>query len=212
MQPISPKSIVSAYRRYAPFYDLIFGAILDPGRKALAEAACQLSPPVILEVGVGTGLTFSHYHPQAKLVGIDLSREMLARASERALGLGVRDITLHAMNAEDMSFDDDSFDCITLPYVFSVTPNPDLLVSELRRVCKKNGRILILNHFSGSRFWWLLERGVKSVADRVGFRSDFRFEEQIMSHDWGVESVRSVNFMGLSKLVVIRNKSVTESF
>jgi phosphatidylethanolamine/phosphatidyl-N-methylethanolamine N-methyltransferase len=78
-------------------------------------------------------------------------------------------------------------------------------VAELRRVCRKGGTILILNHFSGSRFWWLLERAVRAVADKVGFRSDFGYDEHILCHDWAVESVRSVNLMGLSKLVVIRN-------
>lgn len=205
MQSISPQNIKDTYRRYAPLYDYIFGAILEPGRKALAKEASAQSPDAILEVGVGTGLTLSLYPLQARLVGIDLSREMLAHAHEKALQLESRDISLHEMNAEDMSFADGSFDCVTLPYVLSVTPNPDRLVSELRRVCKKNGTIIILNHFSGSRIWWLLERGVKSIAERVGFRSDFRFEEQILNYGWTVESVRSVNLMGLSKLVVIRN-------
>jgi phosphatidylethanolamine/phosphatidyl-N-methylethanolamine N-methyltransferase len=205
MQSMSPQNIKDAYRRYAPLYDYIFGAILEPGRKALAEEASAQSPNAILEVGVGTGLTLPLYPLQARLVGIDLSREMLAHAHEKALQLESREISLHEMNAEDMSFPDGSFDCVTLPYVLSATPNPDRLVSELRRVCKRNGTIIILNHFSGSRIWWLLERGVKSIAERVGFRSDFRFEEQILTHGWTVESVRSVNFMGLSKLVVIRN-------
>lgn len=205
MQSISPQNIRDTYRRYAPLYDYIFGAILGPGRKALAEEASAQSPNVILEVGVGTGLTLPLYPLQARLVGIDLSREMLAHAHEKALQLASREISLHEMNAEDMSFADGSFDCVTLPYVLSVTPNPDRLVSELRRVCKRNGTIIILNHFSGNRIWWLLERGLKSITERVGFRSDFRFEEQILTHGWTVESVRSVNFMGLSKLVVIRN-------
>lgn len=205
MQSISPQNIKNTYRRYAPLYDYIFGAVLEPGRKALAEEASAQSPNAILEVGVGTGLTLPLYPLQARLVGIDLSREMLAHAHEKALQLESREISLHEMNAEDMSFADGSFDCVTLPYVLSVTPNPDRLISELRRVCKKNGTIIILNHFSGSRIWWLLERGVKSIAERVGFRSDFRFEEQILTHGWTVESVRSVNLMGLSKLVVIRN-------
>jgi phosphatidylethanolamine/phosphatidyl-N-methylethanolamine N-methyltransferase len=43
------------------------------------------------------------------------------------------------------------------------------------------------------------------MADRIGFRSDFRFEEHILAHDWQVESVRGVNLFGLSKLVVLRN-------
>lgn len=116
-----------------------------------------------------------------------------------------RNIQLALMDAESMDLPDASFDCVALPYVLSVTPVPDRLIAQVRRVCKPGGLILILNHFSGSRFWWLLEQGVKSVADRVGFRSDFQFDEQILRHDWSVERVDAVNLMGLSRLVQIRN-------
>ena len=109
------------------------------------------------------------------------------------------------MNAEAMDFPDGSFDCVAVPYVLSVTPHPERLVAEIRRVCRKGGTILILNHFSGSKFWWFLERAVRSLANRIGFRSDFCFDEQIMKYDWEVLSVRKVNFFGLSRLVTIRN-------
>jgi phosphatidylethanolamine/phosphatidyl-N-methylethanolamine N-methyltransferase len=130
---------------------------------------------------------------------------MLVRARARAAAMPDRDISLHAMNAERMDFADNSFDCVTVPYVLSVTPNPDRLVHEIRRVCKPEGIILVVNHFSGSRFWWLMERAVRSVADRVGFRADFSFERHILSHDWQVVSVKPVNLFGLSRLIVLRN-------
>ena len=50
-----------------------------------------------------------------------------------------------------------------------------------------------------------MERAVRSLANKIGFRSDFRYEEQILKHDWEVQSVKKVNLLGLSKLVVIRN-------
>ncbi len=109
------------------------------------------------------------------------------------------------MNAERMEFADDSFDCVTVPYVLSVTPHPAQLVHEIRRVCKRDGVILIANHFSGSRFWWLMERAVRSASERIGFRSDFDYGEQILAYDWEVAAVRPVNLFSLSKLVVLRN-------
>jgi phosphatidylethanolamine/phosphatidyl-N-methylethanolamine N-methyltransferase len=86
-----------------------------------------------------------------------------------------------------------------------ITPNPARLVAEVRRVCRKGGVILILNHFTGSRFWWALERIARPMADRIGFRSDFDYAEQVLRHDWSVLSVKEVNLLGLSKLVTIRN-------
>jgi phosphatidylethanolamine/phosphatidyl-N-methylethanolamine N-methyltransferase len=116
-----------------------------------------------------------------------------------------RDITLHAMDAERMDFPDSSFECVTVPYVLSVTPDPARLVNEIRRVCKPDGTILIVNHFSGSRFWWLMERAVSRVAEYVGFHSEFSYEEHILAHDWQVVSVQTVNLFGLSRLVVLKN-------
>lgn len=204
MTDISSRTVVDAYRRYAPVYDLLFGAVLGPGRKRMARAVAGLDPQSVLEVGVGTGLALRHYPRQAEIVGIDLSPEMLVRARTRADRLP-HSVALHTMDAEQLDFPDDSFDCVTVPYVLSVTPDPARLVAELRRVCKPNGHIVIVNHFSGSRFWWLLERAVKSVADRIGFRSDFHFDRHILAHDWEVETVVPVNLFGLSRLVVVRN-------
>jgi phosphatidylethanolamine/phosphatidyl-N-methylethanolamine N-methyltransferase len=199
------QGVVRTYDRFAPLYDRVFGRVLAPGRTLMAAATTALEPASVLEVGVGTGLTLAGYPPSAKVVGIDLSPDMLERARARAARLPDRDIALYAMNAERMDFPDNSFDCVTLPYVLSVTPHPARLVHEIRRVCKADGSILVLNHFSGSQFWWLMERAVRSVADRVGFRADFGYATHILAHDWYVVSARSVNLFGLSKLVVLRN-------
>lgn len=205
MKSISQDNVIRAYRFYAPIYDSLYGAILEPGRRALTRAVSALQPESILEIGVGTGLTLAAYPPASRIVGIDLSKEMLDRARRRATRLEGRDIRLEVMDAESMAFGDASFDCVAIPYVLSVTPEPDRFIAEARRVCRKGGAIFILNHFSGSRIWWFLERAVRPVADRVGFRSDFGFEEHILKHDWEVRSVKTVNLLGLSRLVEIRN-------
>jgi phosphatidylethanolamine/phosphatidyl-N-methylethanolamine N-methyltransferase len=205
MKPISIDNVVNTYRFYAPLYDRLFGAVLEPGRRALTQAVSATRPASILEVGVGTGLTLCRYPASSTIVGIDVSTDMLEIARQRAEKLPERDIRLVAMDAEAMDFPDASFDCVAMPYVLSVTPNPERLIAEIRRVCRKNGTILILNHFSGSRFWWFLERAVRSMANRIGFRSDFCFDEQILRYNWEIQSVRKVNFLGLSKLVTIRN-------
>lgn len=202
---LSREAVVRAYGRYAPFYDRLFGGILDPGRRALADAVARAAPKRLLEVGVGTGLMLARYPATTAIVGVDLSRAMLDKAQFRAQALPGRDIRLEVMDAEALAFEQDTFDCVTVPYVLSVTPDPRRLVSEIRRVCRPDGTILILNHFSGSRFWWLLERVVRPLADRVGFHSDFELRDQISRYDWKIEHVSDVNLFGLSKLVSIRN-------
>src|SRR5258706_12649497 len=76
-------TVKAAYRRYAGFYDALFGPVLQPGRKAVIEALkCQPGERV-LEVGVGTGLSLDLYPPEVRVTGIDVSREMLEKARRR---------------------------------------------------------------------------------------------------------------------------------
>jgi len=205
MKTISHASVVHTYRAYAPLYDCLFGAALEPGRQALTRAVSNLNPKRILEIGVGTGLTLRHYPVKASIFGIDLSEEMLSKARHRSMDLADRTIVLETMDAEALSFADEHFDCVTIPYVLSTTPNPQRLVAEARRVCQRGGTIFVLNHFSGSRIWWCLERALRALTSKIGFRSDFGFAEQILAYDWQVRSVTSVNLFGLSKLIEIRN-------
>lgn len=172
----------------------------------MAEVVRTFSPARVLEVGVGTGLTLSRYPQNAQLAGIDLCPRMLDLARQRAVALPGHDIRLSVMDAEALDFADDSFDCVTVPYVLSVTPNPDRLVAEIRRVCRPRGHIVIVNHFTGSRFWRPMERVVRSLADRIGFRSDFDYDDNILRHDWTVLSSHYTSFVGLYRLVVIRNE------
>jgi phosphatidylethanolamine/phosphatidyl-N-methylethanolamine N-methyltransferase len=199
------EAIIRAYRTYAPMYDRLFGRVLEPGRRALADAVSAAKSQRVLEVGVGTGLTFHRYPASCQIVGIDICEDMLAIAIRRAERLQNRQIRLEAMDAEAMRFGNGAFDCVTVPYVLSVTPNPHRLVAEIRRVCKKDGLILVLNHFSGSRGWRPLESVARFASARLGFRSEFDLSENVLKHGWHVESIKTVNILGLSRLVAIRN-------
>lgn len=206
MKQVSLDNVIHTYRFYAPLYDRLFGAVLEPGRREMLKAVAAMAPATVLEVGVGTGLTLARYAPKTHITGIDISEEMLDIARTRAAGMPSRTIVLRQMDAESMDFPDAAFDCVTIPYVLSVTPDPDRLIAEIRRVCKPGGTILIVNHFSGSRFWWLLERGVSKLAAKIGFRSDFDYARYVLQQDWEVQAVQTVNLFGLSKLVTIRNR------
>lgn len=204
---MSEATIARTYGRLAPAYDVLFGRVLEPGRRRMADKVRALRPGSLLEVGVGTGLALESYPTASRIVGIDLSREMLERARHQADRLPAHQITIECMNAECTSFADASFDCVTVPYVLSVTPRPGALVREICRVCKPGGTILVLNHFTGSKFWWLMERACRPAATHVGFRSDFPYEEHILVHDWEVLSSEPVNLFGLSRLVVLKNRA-----
>jgi phosphatidylethanolamine/phosphatidyl-N-methylethanolamine N-methyltransferase len=71
-----------AYARWAPVYDALCGPIFLDGRRAAAQAARAVGG-CILEIGVGTGLSFDDYDDTTVITGIDLSGPMIARAGAR---------------------------------------------------------------------------------------------------------------------------------
>jgi phosphatidylethanolamine/phosphatidyl-N-methylethanolamine N-methyltransferase len=198
-------AVVTAYRRYAPVYDWVFGGVLEGGRREMAAMIRQTPPQRLLEVGVGTGLALHQYPRSASIVGIDISEPMLERARERVRELNLGPIELLCADAERLPFGDSSFDCVTLPYVLSVTPNPQVLIDELRRVCTPDGTIYIVNHFSDTQGWGALEALAKPLSRWIGFDSKLDMASTIHAQDWQVLDQRRVNLMGLSKLVVLRN-------
>jgi phosphatidylethanolamine/phosphatidyl-N-methylethanolamine N-methyltransferase len=202
---ISQEQVIRAYDRYAPAYDWLFAAIYAHGVREMARAVEQCAPKRVLEIGVGTGLALPHYPANVQITAIDLSASMLARARKRASQLPDRPIQLMEMDGESLRFPDASFDCVTLPYVLSVTPNPDRLIAEARRVCRADGHLLILNHFSGAGIWRVFEAPLRALAARIGFRSDFSYSHHVERHDWRIISCKPVNLLGLSRLVLARN-------
>jgi len=61
----------------------------------------------------------------------------------------------------DLPFEDGSFDYVTAFHVVTVVPDPGRLVQEMARICKADGDVVIINHFSSQR------RAVRAVVNMV---------------------------------------------
>jgi len=172
-------TVKAAYRRYAGFYDALFGPVLQPGRKAVIEALKCKPGERVLEVGVGTGLSLDLYPAGVRVVGIDVSREMLEKARVRVAKRKLAHVeALIEMDAEAMTFPDASFDKIVAMYVVPVVPNPARLLAELHRVCKATGEIYLVNHVrSDNPVISAVEKGLARFSDKIGFRPDFELSE-----------------------------------
>lgn len=143
---IDNANVEEAYARWAPIYDLVFAAVMRPGRKAAAAAASRDGGRV-LDVGVGTGLELPMFTRSTRVVGVDLSEPMLKRAQDRVSKEGLTNVEgLIKMDAMNLAFPDASFDCTVAPYVLTVVPDPQATLNELARVTKPGGEIVLVNH------------------------------------------------------------------
>lgn len=198
--------IIKCYKRYAPLYDLLFGSVFQQGRWAIVKEMKAIGTKDVLEVGVGTGLMLPMYPQDVAVTGIDISKEMLDKAREKVDRGRTAAVSLMQVNGERLPFADNHFACVTLPYTYSVTPNPIRLISEVRRVCKKDGFIIIANHFSGVHSpWAMFEKIVSPFATKIGFQSEFSYQTYVENLDWNVVKSYSCNLFGLSRIVVVRN-------
>jgi phosphatidylethanolamine/phosphatidyl-N-methylethanolamine N-methyltransferase len=174
IQELDKATIAKAYARWAPVYDLVFGAVFDYGRKA-AIAAAERVGGRILDVGVGTGLSLSEYSRSNRLSGVDLSEPMLRKAQERVAEFGLTNVeTLAVMDAETLGFPDAFFDVVVAQYVITVVPDPEATLDEFARVLKPGGEIILVNHIGAEEgLRKAFERWFAPMARRLGWRPEF---------------------------------------
>jgi phosphatidylethanolamine/phosphatidyl-N-methylethanolamine N-methyltransferase len=193
---MKPESITSSYRRWAPIYDATFGQITHAGRRHATEVANRIGGHV-LEVGVGTGLALPYYAPGVTVTGIDFSNDMLDRARAKVSEEGLDHVAeLRQMDARSLDFPDNSFDTVVAMHLISVVPDPEIVMTEMARVCKPGGQILLVNHFARDEGWlaWF-ERKFAPFADLLGWHSNFP-KDRVM----GVDALNLVEEKRLTKL------------
>jgi len=174
---LEKRQVKRAYKFYAPAYDFIFDWIFNPGREAAIQLLDIRRGQQVLEVGIGTGLNLPLYPSDCRIAGIDLSEEMLKKAREKVLELGLDNVTLKAMDATVMDFGDDEFDSAVATYTISAVPDPVAVLREMRRVVKPGGNIVFLNHFRSQRpLVGRFEDLVAPVCTRLGWKSNLHLE------------------------------------
>jgi ubiquinone/menaquinone biosynthesis C-methylase UbiE len=142
------KTIVTRkrYDRLSFFYDFMEAPL---ERYRFAQWRSRLTDRIAghraLEVGVGTGKNLPYYPRDVKIKAIDVSYRMLKRARKRASLLGST-VCLQEMDVQQLAFSNSSFDTVFATFVFCSVPDPVAGLKELKRVCKPNGKLLLLEH------------------------------------------------------------------
>lgn len=207
-------AVRGAYRRYAKVYDLVFGGVFALGRRRVIQEVNRRGGLKVLEVGVGTGLSLPSYRRDNRIVGIDVSPEMLAIAERRVAKRGLENVDgLHDMDAAKLSFADGSFDVVVAMFVMPVVPDPEGVMSELRRVCKPGGYIYIVNHFQqetpGLRYH--AERVLSHFSNWLGWHADYKLKGLLDIAKVELTAMHVVPPFGWFRLLEFRNVRTTRT-
>jgi ubiquinone/menaquinone biosynthesis C-methylase UbiE len=140
------------YNQFARWYDLVEGVPEVCGISQLRRELLRRASGQVLEVAVGTGKNLRYYPKSCQIISLDLSPAMLAKARKRADRLGLN-VTLREMDAETLAFPDHSFDTVVDTLALCTFPNPVVVLREMARVCRSDGRVLLLEHGRSDRQW-----------------------------------------------------------
>ena len=153
---LDKRQVVETYSQTVSVYDL-WGALTETHARKRALALANIHDgESILEVAVGTGITFQEIlqaNPNGYNAGVDLTPAMLEKAKTRAARSGAKDYALTVGDAYDLQFPAHRFDLLTNSYMFDLLPEPDFgtVLGEFKRVLKPGGRIVLVNMTKGER-------------------------------------------------------------
>ncbi len=143
------ETVRRSWAKQASFYDKSIGFF---ERRLVGNHrpwACSRATGDVLEVAIGTGLNLPYYSEDARVTGVDLTPEMLSIARRRAKELG-RTVDLHEGDAHNLKFPDESFDSVVCTYSLCGIPDPRRALSEMRRVLRPGGKLILVDHIRGS--------------------------------------------------------------
>jgi ubiquinone/menaquinone biosynthesis C-methylase UbiE len=99
----------------------------------------------VLELGSGTGINFPFYEDAENVFAIEPNQHMIVRSEDKRK-MAVVPIEIVKSCAEELPFDDNTFDSVVATLVFCTIPNVEKAINEMKRVCKPDGKILLFEH------------------------------------------------------------------
>lgn len=138
----------SSYDGVTEAFDRFSDRFSRPLAGRLLEAARVGPPDHVLDVGTGTGVVALQagpkVAPEGKVLGIDVSEEMLGRARAKASRLSLADrVEFRLMDAQDLDLPDASFDVVVSLFAVHHLPDPRAALKEMRRVLRPEGRLAV---------------------------------------------------------------------
>lgn len=150
------------YSSVSKLYDIVEWPIEQILFRRLRKRAVALAEGHVLEVGAGTGKNFAYYdRSRVELSAIDFSQGMLDVAEKKKAKLQWHTLKLLQMDIENLSFEDESFDCVVSTFVFCTVPDPQQGLKEVMRVLRPGGKAIFLEHMKSrykviNVFLWMM--------------------------------------------------------
>ena len=132
-------------RLFALTYDRQLAKVEAAGLRELRRQLVASAKGSVLEIGAGTGANLAFYGADVELTLTEPERPMLARLQRRLAASSRRPTVLRAP-AEDLPFDDDSFDTVVSTLVLCGVDDQPRSLRELRRVLRPGGQLLFIEH------------------------------------------------------------------
>jgi ubiquinone/menaquinone biosynthesis C-methylase UbiE len=132
-------SIANAYERRLWLDQHILG-VARQRRQLMSQAHGK-----ILDVACGTGSNFSFFPATSEITAIDLNSRMLEFAQQKASTLNLR-VQVEMMDAQNLELPNSTFDTVTSTLSTCTFPDPVQALREMKRVCRPDGLILLLEH------------------------------------------------------------------
>jgi ubiquinone/menaquinone biosynthesis C-methylase UbiE len=134
-------------RGFSALYDRCFKAAEEAGLREMRREVLSGARGSVLEIGAGTGLNLELYPHEGieSLVVTEPDPHMFKQLRERAPKVCAGAELVQA-GGEDLPFDDDSFDTVTVTLVLCTVPDQAATLREIKRVLKPGGQLLFLEH------------------------------------------------------------------
>ncbi len=161
----------------------------------------------VLEVGAGTGINLKHYNPEAKIIALDWSNEMVSQAYFKVKKYNldnIKEIIVGDIQKLSDYFDPESFDYVTSSCVFCSVPNPISGLKEVSKVLKPSGKLIQIEHGLSTikpiNMW--LEFFDPYASKRLGFHLNRNHIRNLENSGFEVTYQHNIDPTGIFRLLI----------
>ena len=181
----------------------------------------------VLDIATGNGfLAFEFAEKVSRVIGCDMTEDMLDIAESIRKDRELDNVSFEVMDAESLRFEDGSFDIVSCRFAFHHFTNPKKVISEMVRVCRNGGKIVLVDGlssedpvkseyhnrieqirdpshvrlYSRSELIGMLQDAGLRVTHAREWDADFYFDEWIAIADPGEEIAEQVRSMMINSI------------